>query len=499
MKKLLLTLLALSVATASCWAISRQSLVSYASSLQGLKGAELKAALHTLMQPSTILDYGSGSGSTWSGFYKTDRNAETNECYNRYSSKTFYFSSTTSSISGMNIEHSFPKSWWGGAKNNAYKDLYNLYPSDSDANSSKSNYAMGVVTTVKTSEEGYDKVGTGTINGVSGTSCWEPGDQYKGDFSRSYLYMGVVYSNLTFQGTGLQTMSNEDYPGMKAWATTLYTAWGKADRVSTLERDRNNAVAKIQGNRNLFVDFPYLADYVWGDSASVAFNPATSLSTADDDSRYMDTQPVDPETPEEGDDVKFQKVTSFPGEGEYLIVASVDGALKAANPVTSTKGYGYLYTTNVTDKEGIITLTADEISYTLKATTGGYYLIDHQGRYYYQSGTYNSYRYTTDVSQAGIWTVSAQTDGTFRIATGNYYMQYSTQYSSYGCYNSSQGILPLLYKKLDGTENVEALPADTPSTKSATVYTLQGQPVGTSLDKIPRGLYIQAGRKFVVK
>lgn len=88
----------------------------------------------------------------------------------------------------MNIEHSFPKSWWGGAKNKAYQDLYHLYPSDSKANSSKSNYPMGIVTNVKSEDEGYDKVGTGTINGQDNVQCWEPGDSFKGDFENLFLY-----------------------------------------------------------------------------------------------------------------------------------------------------------------------------------------------------------------------------------------------------------------------------------------------------------------------
>ena len=184
-------------------AITRQQLSNYASSLKGLKGANLKSALHKLMQPKKLLDYGSGSGNTWSGFYKTDRDPKTNECYNRYSSKKFYFTSTTSAISGMNIEHSFPKSWWGGAKNNAYKDLYNLYPSDSKANSQKSNFPMDDVS----GEGEYDIVGTGVH---VGSKCWEPGRTYKGDFSRGYMYMAVTYSNLTFSGEGTNTMNNEE-------------------------------------------------------------------------------------------------------------------------------------------------------------------------------------------------------------------------------------------------------------------------------------------------
>ena len=131
----------------STHAINRTELIKYAQTLKGKKGAELKKAMNPLLAPKTVLPYGSKDKGTWWGFWYTDRNPETNECYNRYSSNKFYFNGHTGmAISGMNIEHSFPKSWWGGSENNAYQDLYNLYPSDSKANSSKSNYAMGVVT-----------------------------------------------------------------------------------------------------------------------------------------------------------------------------------------------------------------------------------------------------------------------------------------------------------------------------------------------------------------
>ena len=109
-------------------AIDRQSLAKYAASLKGKKGASLKTALQPLLKPKKTLAYGKGEGHTWSGFYRTDRNPKTNECYNRYSSEKFFFTSDNSAIDGMNIEHSFPKSWWGKTNNDAYKDLYHLYP-----------------------------------------------------------------------------------------------------------------------------------------------------------------------------------------------------------------------------------------------------------------------------------------------------------------------------------------------------------------------------------
>lgn len=240
----------------------------YYVSLNGKKGAELKTAVHNIIKTAKVLDYGSGSGHTWEGFYTTDR-TDDNMVIDRYSDDTRYFGSKGSSVSGMNIEHSFPKSWWGGSSNQAYKDLYNLMPSEQKINSSKSNYPMGKVTNVKT-DNGCTKVGTGR----NGYQLWEPADKWKGDFARGYMYMATAYQNFTWSGTqALQILQQGDYPTLQPWAYTLYIEWAKADKVDAIEIKRNNEVYKIQGNRNPYVDFPNLMEYIWGDSIDYAFDP----------------------------------------------------------------------------------------------------------------------------------------------------------------------------------------------------------------------------------
>ena len=482
-------------------AITRQQLANYASSLKGLKDANLKSALHTLMQPKKVLGYGNGSGNTWSGFYKTDRNPETNECYNRYSSAKFYFDTpyNNQAISGMNIEHSFPKSWWGGAENSAYKDLYNLYPSDSKANSSKSNYPMDDVD----GEGEYDIIGTGAnIN----SKAWEPGRTFKGDFSRSYMYMAVTYSNLTFVKTGLQTMANEAYPGLKPWASTLYRQWSKGDKVDKMECDRNNAVADIQGNRNLFVDYPFLAEYVWGDSVNVAFDPYSSITTASDDSRYGSFTPT-PDDPTPSTDgfywVKFTGDQPTAGK-QYLIVAERNDSLLAMKPVTSTKGYGYGYVTYVGKaSDGTVITTADTANaFRLEAANNGYYIKDSKGQYYFNQAKFNSFSIQTSTTD-GVWTVTRNSDGTHKLAYGTKFVQYSTKYKSYGVYSTEQsgGIYPTLYvaasKEATGIQTISngnkvIAPADN------AIYTLQGVRVNAQSSLKP-GIYVRNGHKFVVR
>ena len=202
----------------------------YYASLKGKKGAELKTAVHEIIKKADVLDYGSGTGHTWEGFYSTDR-MDNGQVVDRYSNDIRYFGKSGSVISGMNIEHSFPKSWWRGTQNQAYKDLYNLMPCEQKINSSKSNYPMGKVTSVKT-DNGCTRIGTGN----EGYQLWEPADKWKGDFARGYMYMATAYQQFSWSGTqALQILQQGSYPTLRKWAYTLYMEWARKDAVDDLE------------------------------------------------------------------------------------------------------------------------------------------------------------------------------------------------------------------------------------------------------------------------
>ena len=256
----------------------------YYAAANGKKKEALKAALHDIIRPNkdNLLKYGSGDGYTWSGFYITDRDAD-GYVIDRYSNDRRKFTSTTNAVSGMNIEHSFPKSWWGGSNNEAYRDLYNLMPCEQKINSSKSNYAMGKVTDVNVTN-GCTKVGTGPTSPGKSAQLWEPDNKWKGDFARDYFYMVTAYSDLTWTSNGLDMLEDDDWPTMQEWAYTLLLEWARQDPVDEIERKRNDDVYGIQKNRNPFVDFPNLAEYIWGDSIDFAFNVnGTSTGGGGDD------------------------------------------------------------------------------------------------------------------------------------------------------------------------------------------------------------------------
>ena len=491
--------------TTSANAIDRKTLAQYASSLQGLKKEQLKAALHKLMDKKKVLKYGGkGPGYTWYGFWYTDRDPQTNECYNRYSDKKFYFESTNTgnAIAGMNIEHSFPKSWWGGHKNDAWCDLYNLYPSDSKANSSKSNFVMGVVVNVK--EEagtGYDKVGMGYADGIL-VKMWEPGDRFKGEFSRSYMYMATTYQNLSFVSEGANQLQTGAYPTLKKWSSDLFRQWSKNDRVDEMEIKRNEAVYKIQNNRNLFIDYPNLAEYVWGDSMDVEFNPYRSITTASDDARYTGViAPEDPVTPDDPQVTPqggtFVKTTTAPVAGKrYVLVANTGSNFVIASTLKG-KNYGYLPTNSIVDNSGKVNGVNDQSVITLEQGTTGFYIKDANGKYFGQEDKYKTVQFVTK-DKAVEWTLEPKADGTFTITSSTgHVLQYDTKYKSFGAYKpvSANGIYPMLYVE-DTTAGIGTI--WTLTTTDEAVYNLQGVRMPADAQLAP-GIYIRGGKKFVVR
>ncbi len=240
----------------------------YYNSITGKKTQALKTALSILLLNHTVQEY----NSLWGFFPSTDARPD-GTVWDMYSSTVHTFGST----SGMNREHSFPKSWWGGAVLPAYTDINHLYPSDGDANMAKSNYPLGIVGTTHFNN-GVTKVGYNIFPGYSTNSnVFEPADEYKGDFARTYFYMVTCYQNYTW--SYLYMVDQNVYPTLKPWAATMLMQWHRQDPVSAKETIRNEAVFKIQNNRNPYIDYPQLAEYLWGDSTALNFGLATIPNT----------------------------------------------------------------------------------------------------------------------------------------------------------------------------------------------------------------------------
>lgn len=248
----------------------------YYSSLNGKSEGTLKTAIHELLYHHTLV---SSYSDLPRYFMRTDVHPDIVQnghpmWWDMYAEVPLY----TPSFSGLNREHSFPKSWWGGDTDTpAYTDLNHLYPSEMKANTAKSNYPLGVCSSTSFNN-GVSKVGPPvTGQGGGAAKVFEPADEYKGDLARAYFYMVCCYQNLTWRYTYM--VQQNLYPTLNSWSVNLLLQWHRQDPPSQKEYDRNEEVYKIQNNRNPFIDYPDLAEYLWGNKKGQMFYEANSGTT----------------------------------------------------------------------------------------------------------------------------------------------------------------------------------------------------------------------------
>lgn len=261
MKKFLLMLAVLPAIMASA-----EVPMAYYRALDGKSDAELKTAAYNIIHNLTpISDY----YDLPDYFEVTDVYPNSRRWWDMYSDIPLY----APSFKGLNREHSLPKSWWGGSTSvQAYTDLNHLYPSEAAANMAKSNYPLGMVdrTSPTKFDNGITTVGFPVAGQGGGAGyVFEPADEYKGDFARTYFYMATCYQDYTWKYKYM--LVNGTYPTLNQWSVDLLLKWHREDQVSQKELDRNEAVYKFQNNRNPFIDFPELAEYIWGNRKGQIF------------------------------------------------------------------------------------------------------------------------------------------------------------------------------------------------------------------------------------
>ncbi len=136
----------------------------------------------------------------------------------------------------FNCEHTWPQSLFN--QNEPERaDIHHLFPTDVNANSRRSNYSFGVVSSA-TWTEGGSKLGG---------NVFEPRDAHKGDCARAMLYFAIRYQNYSSFLTNQESL-------LRTWATTY--------QPSQQSIDRNNAIFNYQKNRNPFVDYPEFLDRI---------------------------------------------------------------------------------------------------------------------------------------------------------------------------------------------------------------------------------------------
>ncbi len=283
----------------------------YYKAADGKKDAELKTALSKIIYPvdwsamtqtkpnSIKTEYNAGDRCkygargvdekhshqyTWDGFLYTDTK-EDNSIWDMYSNRVHFMALDiygAVSIPDLEIEHCFPKSWWGGTENDAYMDLHHLNPANARANNNKGHIPPGYVKNIK-EDKSNDIFKIGTNDEYGTFNVYEPCDEYKGDFARAYFYVVTAYENFVWQDVAKEYLDNDSWQEFKPWMQKVLVEWHKLDPVSEKEIVRNNAVSDIQHNRNPFIDYPELVDYLWGDKTGTAVNFADLTFTGSDD------------------------------------------------------------------------------------------------------------------------------------------------------------------------------------------------------------------------
>jgi len=252
----------------------------YYDAAAGLSGTQLQAALHNIIRNHNVVDY--GSLITW--FQTTDVKSG-NVVWDMYSDipggtppYVYHYNSgdecgnAGSEGACYNREHSWPKSWFGGEVYPMYSDLFHLYPTDGYVNNRRNNYPYGDVGTASWTSMNGSRLGGCSDQGYNGT-VFEPIDDYKGDFARSYFYMSTRYYTEDGNWPGSPMTDGSQ---LKPWALQVMLAWSAMDPVSQKETDRNNVVYQAQNNRNPFIDHPEFINDIWGFPVGVSVNDKQS-------------------------------------------------------------------------------------------------------------------------------------------------------------------------------------------------------------------------------
>lgn len=243
----------------------------------------IKTQLSALVTSTHVeLPYTSTSTDTWDVLKQSDVNLsstsnvlltygwnDTDAIVSNDRNRNVDLSCHTSSCSGLWVrEHVFPRSL--GNPNLGFagpgSDCHNLRAIDNDMNNQRSN----------------NQFFSGSSQQASlSSSGFYPGDEWRGDVARQIMYMHLRWT--------IQCMPNVVANSANTYHVDmpdLFLLWNVIDPVSDFERHRNNIIHQYQGNRNPFIDNPYIATIIWsGPAAEDTWQTLSSESFSQDDAK----------------------------------------------------------------------------------------------------------------------------------------------------------------------------------------------------------------------
>ena len=302
------------------------SLPAYYESIDGTSGKELMDAVQRVAKQGYRAD-DFRYDSVWLAFKHTDLRPDSyiweiySDCDFVYEKDRTSNTTQTGECKGYNREHAMCQSWFGttslagqemssSKKNSPGSDIFHIYPASYGMNSRRGNRPYGEVLTAANVSGNGTKYGTpvqtiSVTNSVAGayvegsitliTNVLEPADEYKGDIARSYFGTMVKWAGewtfnrnengrVIFDATidADTHYASENNYGLTPYGLALLLKWHRQDPVSQKEVDRNNGIQLTQGNRNPFIDYPYLAEYIWGERSGQTLDFELLLCSADE-------------------------------------------------------------------------------------------------------------------------------------------------------------------------------------------------------------------------
>lgn len=245
---------------------------NYFESLNGKSGQDLREAIQDIIAEEGVVKI-----HTYADVIDILKAADQNPSnsnqvwllYREQSSPKYLFQQGSSGTGFWNREHVFPRSrgdffsieedeiptgineWWetnADSLRHANSDAHGLRATDANENSSRGNQHFGEYV------------------GPSGTQ-----GSFKGDVARAVFYLSVRYNDLSVV---------DGFPDISGQLGDLQTLlqWHEEDPADDFEMNRNNVVYTWQNNRNPFIDYPELVDYVWGDKQGEVWNQSLSIN-----------------------------------------------------------------------------------------------------------------------------------------------------------------------------------------------------------------------------
>lgn len=276
--------------------VAAQIPANYYSGVEGKQGESLREALHACIKSHTTLNY-----DALEDYYGPTDFRPDGTLWDIYSNCEFTKAEANKPQSdfcqGWNKEHTVCQSWFGGASP-MYSDIFHVLPTDARVNNLRSNWPYGETNSrndkiSQGNPVSYGHLGSSSFSGYTNVgTVYEPDDRYKGDIARIYFYMVTCYRNKALNssnGAKMFTYSG-GVAGLTDYSVALLMKWHRADPVSQKEINRNDSVYKVQKNRNPFVDFPDLAEYIWGNKKTTTVSLSTLLSAYDSDYVPLDTE-----------------------------------------------------------------------------------------------------------------------------------------------------------------------------------------------------------------